>query len=133
MFSARERFFLVVFIFFALLNGAYGQYSGIKIKEYKVPKGSHPHDVAPAPDGTVWVADAYNYRVVAFDRDGKVVSRFGKYGTKPGQFDVSAGIALLPGGRLAVADFMNHRVQVWTRKGEFVGAFGVQGGRFSPP
>ncbi len=24
------------------------------IEEYKVPNGSHPHDVAPAPDGTVW-------------------------------------------------------------------------------
>jgi virginiamycin B lyase len=24
------------------------------IQEYEVPRGSHPHDVAPAPDGTVW-------------------------------------------------------------------------------
>ncbi len=24
------------------------------LQEYKVPTGSHPHDVAPAPDGTVW-------------------------------------------------------------------------------
>jgi len=24
------------------------------IEEYPVPAGSHPHDVAPAPDGTVW-------------------------------------------------------------------------------
>jgi virginiamycin B lyase len=24
------------------------------IQEYDVPPGSHPHDVAPAPDGTVW-------------------------------------------------------------------------------
>jgi virginiamycin B lyase len=26
----------------------------ITIHEYPVPPGSHPHDVAPAPDGTVW-------------------------------------------------------------------------------
>lgn len=25
-----------------------------QIREYSVPAGSHPHDVAPAPDGTVW-------------------------------------------------------------------------------
>src|SRR5687767_2819668 len=25
-----------------------------EIQEYPVPAGSHPHDVAPAPDGTVW-------------------------------------------------------------------------------
>ncbi len=24
------------------------------IREYPVPRGSHPHDVAPAPDGSVW-------------------------------------------------------------------------------
>ena len=24
------------------------------IREYRVPAGSHPHDVAPAPDGSVW-------------------------------------------------------------------------------
>ena len=49
-----EGFFLIVFMLFASLTGAYGQESKFKIKEYKVPKGSHPHDVAPAPDGTVW-------------------------------------------------------------------------------
>ncbi|MDX1417197.1 MAG: hypothetical protein R3293_23525 [Candidatus Promineifilaceae bacterium] len=25
-----------------------------RLQEYDVPSGSHPHDVAPAPDGTVW-------------------------------------------------------------------------------
>src|SRR6185503_11807654 len=24
------------------------------VQEYPVPAGSHPHDVAPAPDGTIW-------------------------------------------------------------------------------
>jgi len=24
------------------------------MREYPVPAGSHPHDVAPAPDGSVW-------------------------------------------------------------------------------
>ena len=25
-----------------------------EIQEFEVPSGTHPHDVAPAPDGTVW-------------------------------------------------------------------------------
>ena len=29
-------------------------HSQLKVQEYPVPRGSHPHDVAPAPDGTVW-------------------------------------------------------------------------------
>jgi len=28
--------------------------ASFKIEEYPVPAGSHPHDVAPAPDGSVW-------------------------------------------------------------------------------
>lgn len=28
--------------------------SQLTLQEYPVPRGSHPHDVAPAPDGTVW-------------------------------------------------------------------------------
>ena len=27
---------------------------GFQIQEYRVPPGTHPHDVAPAPDGSVW-------------------------------------------------------------------------------
>ena len=26
----------------------------LRVREYPVPAGTHPHDVAPAPDGTVW-------------------------------------------------------------------------------
>jgi streptogramin lyase len=28
--------------------------SRVRLAEYPVPGGSHPHDVAPAKDGTVW-------------------------------------------------------------------------------
>ncbi len=28
--------------------------ASVTLQEYEVPRGSHPHDVAPAPDGTIW-------------------------------------------------------------------------------
>ena len=28
--------------------------TAVRVQEYSVPAGSHPHDVAPAPDGSVW-------------------------------------------------------------------------------
>ncbi|MGH6662756.1 MAG: virginiamycin B lyase family protein [Rhodospirillales bacterium] len=28
--------------------------TGVSVQAYPVPAGAHPHDVAPAPDGTVW-------------------------------------------------------------------------------
>lgn len=33
---------------------ATAQEAGPRVQEYPVPAGSRPHDVAPAPDGTVW-------------------------------------------------------------------------------
>jgi virginiamycin B lyase len=37
-----------------LLAVAWGQAATPTLQEYPVPSGSHPHDVAPAPHGTVW-------------------------------------------------------------------------------
>lgn len=48
--SKRRRAFVSAVFFF--LSAGVG--SGASLQEYPVPKGSHPHDVAPAPDGTVW-------------------------------------------------------------------------------
>ena len=35
--------------------------------EYDVPSGSHPHDVAPAPDGSVWYTGQHNGTLGRFD------------------------------------------------------------------
>ena len=37
-----------------VICAVFAQDKAAVIKEYPVPPGSHPHDVAPAPDGTVW-------------------------------------------------------------------------------
>jgi virginiamycin B lyase len=35
-------------------SGREGRVSRVALREYVVPSGTHPHDVAPARDGTVW-------------------------------------------------------------------------------
>src|SRR5919197_3008148 len=37
-----------------LAAGAAGRPTALRVQEYPVPVGSHPHDVAPARDGGVW-------------------------------------------------------------------------------
>ena len=44
---------LVAAVAATLAQGAGGA-AGLRVQEYPVPPGTHPHDVAPAPDGTVW-------------------------------------------------------------------------------
>ncbi|WP_238625572.1 Vgb family protein [Aggregatilinea lenta] len=38
----------------ALPVAAQGDAADFEVEEFPVPAGAHPHDVAPAPDGTVW-------------------------------------------------------------------------------
>jgi DNA-binding beta-propeller fold protein YncE len=50
-----------------------------------------PADVAFAKNGDIYVADGYgNSRVVKFDRDGKYLKFWGKYGTAIGEFNASS-------------------------------------------
>ena len=44
---------LVAAVAATLAQGAGGA-AGLRVQEYAVPPGTHPHDVAPAPDGGVW-------------------------------------------------------------------------------
>src|SRR5512134_1316837 len=49
--TSRSHFSRVLLAVVATL--ACGQ-AAAEVREYPVPPGSHPHDVAPAPDGSVW-------------------------------------------------------------------------------
>lgn len=41
-------------IMVAVLSGQAAAADDVRIESFAVPAGAHPHDVAPAPDGTVW-------------------------------------------------------------------------------
>ena len=88
---------------------------------------NYPTKVTVDEEDMLWVADAYNHRVVAFSAGGSMLQNLGKNGQGSGEFDVSAGIALLAKNRIAAADFMNHRVHFWSRDGKFLGDIGAQG------
>ncbi|HZA68144.1 MAG TPA: hypothetical protein VE548_00475, partial [Nitrososphaeraceae archaeon] len=48
-------FLVSIFVFPIFHNVAFGQPdTNPLIKEFAVPPGSHPHDVAPAKNGSVW-------------------------------------------------------------------------------
>ena len=48
-------FLVSIFVVLLVQNTAFAQTSpDVLIKEFQVPPGSHPHDVAPAENGSVW-------------------------------------------------------------------------------
>jgi uncharacterized protein (TIGR03663 family) len=83
-----------------------------------------PHNVAVAPDSTIYVADSGNHRVEVFDKDGKYLTQWGQEGAGPGQFSEPWGLTVGLDGRVYVADTWNHRVQIFSPSGEFLNSFG---------
>lgn len=102
----------------------------------------YPTDVAFGPDGTAYVADAYNHRIQRFGRDGRRLDTWGGPfglgipGLWKGWFRVATGVHVDSDGRVFVADFYNDRIQAFGPSGDFITEWGGSGtaeGAFDRP
>lgn len=100
----------------------------------KAPFFDSPMGVAYAPDGTMYVADTGNNRVVAFDSEGRFKFEFGGFGVakpaagatktwQPGLMNYPTDVAVGDDGSVYVADFRNDQIQVFDDQGRFLRAF----------
>ena len=82
---------------------------------------NRPADVAFDKEGAIYVADGYgNSRVVKFDREGKFVKSWGKYGSAPGEFNLPHTIVIDDDGKVYVGDRENMRIQVFDTEGHIL-------------
>lgn len=92
-----------------------------------------PHDIAIAPDGTLYIADTENNRIQHMDTQGNILHVWGSFadinaGEAPGgTFNQPWGIAVGQDGSVFVADTWNHRIQKFTADGEFISMWGALG------
>jgi len=101
-----------------------------------LPRIAQPGGMAIATDGSYYVSDTANNRIVHLKANGLQLAAFGTAGRGQGQFFAPGGLAFGPDGNLYVADGGNNRIQVLTPSGGFVRAFGRQGnapGQFLGP
>ena len=71
-----------------------------------------------------------------FNLEGKFISKFGKQGSKDGEFIKPRFLSVSKEGLLMVCDARNNRVQVFELSGKFVTKFGSEGsgrGEFECP
>lgn len=97
---------------------------------------SRPVDVAIGGE-RLYVVDIKNHQVQVLDkRSGRLLHRFGKAGSKPGELFQPTNIAIGPDGDVYVVDTGNFRVQRFTAEGSYVrsyGEVGISPGSFARP
>ncbi len=97
-----------------------------------------PRDIAVAPDGSLYVADTGNHRILHLSVDGRILNAWGQFadaatGSAPGgTFNEPWGIGVAEDGTVYVADTWNHRVQAFTPSGEFLRMWGFFGQAETP-
>ncbi|MEL7450140.1 MAG: 6-bladed beta-propeller [Pseudomonadota bacterium] len=99
---------------------------GKTVNRFERPPGVQPqaHGLVVAPNGTVYMTDWGNHKVVQYDRaTGAILASWGEFGSGTGQFNRPWGIAAGPDGTLYVADQKNDRVQRFDTGGVFLGSW----------
>jgi DNA-binding beta-propeller fold protein YncE len=84
----------------------------------------------------LFIADSQRHQVAIFDVSGKFISKFGRRGTGPGEFNFPTHVSVDAAGLIYVTDSLNDRIQVFDADGRFQRSFGSAGdgpGHFSRP
>jgi len=112
---------------YAATFGSYGTGNG---------QFNHPGGLDLAPDGTIWVADSQNHRIVHLKADGSYLGKFGSNGTANGQFKRPVDLEVDAAGNIYVVDTDNDRIQKFSSSGTYQSKFGTNGtgnGQFKRP
>lgn len=94
-----------------------------------IPMNS-PRSLAFAPDGTFYVADSRNNRILHFEAGGNLINEWGASSgndtnnpnptAPPSTFNEPWGVAVGQGGAVYVADTWNYRIQKFSASGQFI-------------
>ena len=92
-----------------------------------------PYGIAFGKDGMWAVTDNSNHCVWIFDREDKLVRKFGSKGTGNFEFNGPFGVAFDDNNHLYVSDYFNHRAQKFHIKSTYLLTFGRGNGQLNNP
>jgi DNA-binding beta-propeller fold protein YncE len=90
------------------------------------PAVDQPSDIAIGPDGSIYLVDGVNNRIVVTDANGNMQFSFGRSGGGAGELRHPMGIDISKKGQVFIADTGNHRIQVFDPRGRFLYMFPVK-------
>jgi sugar lactone lactonase YvrE len=117
---------------------SWGTFADVTLGDAPGGTFNNPWDVAVGPDGSVYVADTWNYRVQKFTSSGKFVKMWGYSGQaeQPEAFWGPRAVAVDANGHVYVVDTGNKRVAIFDAYGNYLTQFGMTGfdaGQFDEP
>ncbi|MFQ5675503.1 MAG: NHL repeat-containing protein [bacterium] len=81
---------------------------------------SQPQAIAIDLDGTVFVSDTGNNRIIKFDQDGHYIYTIGGFGWEVEQFDQPLDVSAKTGLEIFVADYNNERIERYDKKLNYI-------------
>ncbi|MCH6558843.1 NHL repeat-containing protein [candidate division KSB1 bacterium] len=84
---------------------------------------SRPQAIAIDPEGSVYILDTGNNRIVKFNNKGEYVFTLGGFGWETEQFDRPLDITAKTGLEFFVADFNNERIERYDKKLNYISSF----------
>lgn len=96
----------------------------------------YPTDLDFLADGTIALADSFNYRVLLINPNDCSVIREISVGAGPEEFDAAGAVAVDEDDLIYVGDNGNSKVQIFDRNGNYAGYLGSKGtalGQFENP
>ncbi len=102
------------------------------VQQDQIPLNA-PRSLAFAKDGTFYIADSRNHRVLHLDTEGNILHGWGTFAdgasipVASGTFNEPWGIAIGPDGSVYVTDTWNHRIEKFTSTGKYITAWGTFG------
>ena len=87
-----------------------------------------PTGIAFAPNGDIFISEGHaptfgNSRIMKFDKSGKFIKSFGRFGSGDGELKGPHVLAFDSQGRLFVADRSNSRVAIFDQDGKYIAAW----------
>ncbi|HOY65478.1 MAG TPA: NHL repeat-containing protein [Candidatus Ozemobacteraceae bacterium] len=113
----------------------------VVLKKFAAGEGSQndafswPKGLTWSPDGTLWVVDSQNRRLLRFLDDGQLLTSLGKKGKGPGMLGLPIEITVATAG-IFVSDTSAHTVHQYDLQGSFlrdIGTWGTKNGQLDLP
>lgn len=79
------------------------------------------NDMTIAPDGSIFIANNREHRILKFGSKGQLIKIFGRKGQGPGDFEFPCNLVILDGRTLVVGEHAgNRRISLFDLQGRFV-------------